>query len=359
MKTRVSSPILAETKKSELKKETVEEEISRWLSEGIGKIILAAGKNLSSTEIIEEIRLRVNQPLMIRTNIEDYLLTSSGFFGTKVDSLKIAKEDLLEIVERMTYSSIYAAEEELRQGFLTLPGGHRVGISGEAVAEHGRIRTIRNISALNIRLARQPLINVLGLFRLLLDKNKNLYHTLLVSPPRAGKTTFLRLLVKHLSDGVPEIGLKGQNVGIVDERSEIAGMWQGIPSFDLGCRTDVLDRCPKVQGLSMLIRSMSPTVVAVDELGGPEDAAALNEAVRCGVKVLATAHAGTLEELQRRAYLNEIFQGHVFERAVILSRAQGPGTIEGVYDLINGHELFQRFNGHCEKKSQTISYGRK
>jgi stage III sporulation protein AA len=136
--------------------------------------------------------------------------------------------------------------------------------------------------------------------------------------------------------------LEGQTVGVVDERSEIAGMWQGISSFDLGCRTDVLDRCPKAQGLNMLIRSMSPTVVAVDELGGPEDAAALHDALRCGVKILATAHAGTLEELCRRVYLKELFQNQVFERVVILSRSRGPGTVEGVYDLISGRELSGR-----------------
>jgi stage III sporulation protein AA len=133
---------------------------------------------------------------------------------------------------------------------------------------------------------------------------------------------------------MPEIGLAGQTVGVVDERSEIAGMWQGVSSFDLGCRTDVLDRCPKAQGLNMLIRSMSPSVVAVDELGGPEDAAVLQDAVRCGVKILATAHASTLEELQRRVYLKALFEHQVFERAVILSRNNGPGTIEGVYDLL-------------------------
>jgi stage III sporulation protein AA len=125
---------------------------------------------------------------------------------------------------------------------------------------------------------------------------------------------------------------------VVDERSEIAGMWQGIPSFDLGCRTDILDRCPKVQGLNMLIRSMAPSVVAVDELGGPEDAAALNDAVRCGVKVLATAHAATLEEIRRRAFLQDLFQPPIFERVVILSRDRGPGTLAGVYES-SGREL--------------------
>ncbi|RNC29271.1 MAG: hypothetical protein AWM53_00624 [Candidatus Dichloromethanomonas elyunquensis] len=336
MITRVSSPVLAIKKDVLLEKEIEEEGVVGWVSERIGKMILAAAKQLGQTEKIEEIRLRVNKPLIIRTGRKEYFITASGLPGTKDAAYHVTKEDLIGILERITHSSIYAAEEELRQGFFTIAGGHRVGISGETVVENGTIRTIKNISALNFRWARQPDSKVLHLFPLLLDKNKLLLNTLLVSPPRAGKTTILRLLIKSLSDGVPEIGLEGQTVGVVDERSEIAGMWQGTPAFDLGCRTDVLDRCPKVQGLNMLIRSMAPSVVAVDELGGPDEVFALNDAVRCGVKILATAHAGSLEELQRRPYLKELFDKQVFERAVLLGRTRGPGTIEGVYNLLTG-----------------------
>lgn len=317
-----------------------QEDIARWLSEQLGRKYLLALKSLDNMEIIEEIRLRVNQPLMIRTNRHEFFLNSSSRFGARDGTGLVTAEDLLDTLEKMTYSSIYAAEEELRQGFLTLPGGHRVGIAGEAVVEQGRIRVMRNISALNIRLTRQVKYDAVNLLQVLLDQNKNLCHTLLVSPPRAGKTTLLRILVRHLSDGVPLIGLMGQNVGIVDERSEIAGMWQGIPSFDLGCRTDILDRCPKALGINMLIRSMAPSIVAVDELGGPEDTAALQEALRCGVKILATVHAGSWDELKRKEQLKGLLQMQAFERAVLLSRAKGPGTIEGVYDIMTGRELY-------------------
>jgi len=336
---------------------TVEEEIIRWVNERMGKIIQIAVKNLGSKETLEEIRLRVNQPIMIRTDRREYFLNSAGQIASQANAILATKEDLQDILERMTYSSLYAAEEELRHGFLTLPGGHRVGVSGETVVEHERIRTIRNISALNIRLARQPATKVLNLLKLILAPNKSLYHTLIISPPRAGKTTVLRMLVRHLSNGIPEIGLEGQQVGVVDERSEIAGMWQGIPSFDLGCRTDVLDRCPKVQGLNMLIRSMSPSVVAVDELGGPEDVTALNDAVRCGVKVLATAHAATLQEVQRRAFLKELFQPPIFERVVILSREKGPGTLVGVYDATSGRELSKGLIDTDHAKKIGTKYG--
>lgn len=316
-----------------------------WLDGRIRNMIEEAVPFLNKEEKIEEIRLRVNRPVTIRTQIKDYMVTASGkpagglAPGPAADFYLLTKTDLLKTLEKMTCSSVYAAEEDLRQGFLTLPGGHRVGISGETVIEHGTIRTMRNVSSLNIRLARAALFRKNDFLQLLLDKNNTFCHTLIISPPRAGKTTMLRVLIKNLSDGIPEIGLEGQNVGVVDERSEIAGMWQGIPSFDLGRRTDVLDRCPKALGINMLIRSMSPSVIAVDELGSPQEAAALDEALRCGVKILATAHAGSLEELERRESLKFLLANGTLERVVVLSRAGGPGTIEGIYDPASGNEL--------------------
>lgn len=320
---------------------TTEEDIIRWLSEQLGKILLPLLKSWNKKESIEEIRLRVEKPLMLRTACNEYFITPRSQLGFKENAYIVSREDLQGTLEKMTYSSLYAAEEELRQGFLTLPGGHRVGISGETVLENGKIRILRNVSALNIRLARQPQSDILKLLKLLLDQRNFFLSTLLISPPRAGKTTILRLLVRQLSEGVPAIGLAGQTVGVVDERSEIAGMWQGIPTFDLGCRTDVLDRCPKALGLNMLIRSMAPSIVAVDELGGPEDVSALKEAVRCGVKTLATAHAASREELNQREQLQELLHSQVFDRLVVLSRAKGPGTIDRVYDLATGRDLFR------------------
>ncbi|MGI5901958.1 MAG: stage III sporulation protein AA [Desulfitobacteriia bacterium] len=308
-----------------------EREFSRWLSTRAARMLGEGIRLLSPTERIEEIRLRINQPLTIRTAKKDYFIPSGSRNSTeKFDVLR--KEDLLETLDKMTYSSIYAAEEELKQGFITLPGGHRTGICGETVIENGKIKTLKNISALNIRLARQPDLKTSKLLIHLLKRSKDFCHTLLISPPRAGKTTLLRQLIRDLSNGVPEIGLEGQTVGVVDERSEIAGMWQGISAFDLGCRTDVLDRCPKALGIKMLIRSMAPSVVAVDELGGPEDIAAVREAMSCGVKILATLHANSVAELKNRKHLKEMLESEILERVVVLSRVRGPGTIEAVYD---------------------------
>jgi len=308
--------------------------INRWLDDKIARIIKQASKSLNHSEI-EEIRLRINKPLIIRTHNKELFLTAFGQIGTMQNAYFVTREDVVASLEKMTFSSIYAVENDLRQGFFTLPGGHRVGICGETIVEFGKIKTIRNVSTLNIRLARQPRINV-DILKYLIDGDKVFCHTLLISPPRGGKTTILRFLIKQLSDGLPSLGLEGQTIGVVDERSEIAGMWQGIPSFDLGCRTDVLDRCPKSVGLNMLIRSMSPSIIAVDEIGSQEDIDALAEAARCGVKILATVHANSLEELKKRESLRNVLNNRLFERAVVLSRARGPGTIEAIYNLTEG-----------------------
>lgn len=313
-----------------------EEIIVNWFAENLKPVLRKALANSDCKKNLEEIRLRIKQPLLLRTAQNEYFIRSNGQIGNSEESYKVSREDLLLTLERMTFSSIYAAEENLRQGFLTLPGGHRVGITGELIVEKNEARSLKNISALNVRIANEPQSSVLDLLVNLLDSKGRFCDTLLLSPPRAGKTTILRMLIQHLSRGVPFLGLEGQTIGVVDERGEIAGMWQGIPAFDLGCRTDIIDRSPKFIGISMLIRSMSPSIIAVDELGSPDDVGALEEAVRCGVKILATAHADSLEEALKRPSLSKLFARRTFKRVVILSRSKGPGTVEEVIDMEKG-----------------------
>lgn len=294
-------------------------------------------------EMVEEIRIRINQPLLLRTSKAEYFISPAGEDCSDSESMRITKEDIEVTLEKMTFSSIYAVEEELRQGFLTLPGGHRVGLTGEVLLEKGKIRSLKHISSLNIRIAHEP-DGQTKLIKYLLDNEKNVCNTLIISPPRAGKTTILRMLIKAISNGVPSINLSGQSVGVVDERSEIAGIWQGVPAFDLGIRTDILDRTPKALGISMLIRSMAPSVVAVDEFGAVEDIQAIEDAVRCGVKILATAHAGSIEEVKERPQINILLEQKVFRRIVFLSRRAGPGTLEKVFDPVLTRDIYSNFN---------------
>ena len=312
-------------------------DMSRWFGEDIQSIL--GNINAIPFQEVEELRVRMGQPLMLRTSDKDLFLNREGGVTSPDNAYCVKREDLVCALERMTHSSVYAAEEDLKQGFLTLPGGNRVGVTGEVILLHGQIQTLKHISAMNVRIARDIQGRGLKILPQLIGAQGIICHTLLISPPRAGKTTLLRELIRLISNGVPQLGLTGQTVGVVDERGELAGMWQGVPTYDLGYRTDILDGCPKAKGMSMLVRSMAPQVMAMDELGHTDDVIALMDALRTGVQILSTAHASSLEEARNRPTLAHLLDQGVFERLVVLSRKHGPGTIDGVYDLRTGRIL--------------------
>lgn len=281
----------------------------------------------------QEIRLRLEGPLMVVTPCGDRCLGPSGVpVADPRAAYPVSAEDFRRTFELVSGSSVYALEEELRQGFITLPGGHRVGLCGRAVVRNGAIRTQRDIGSLNVRIAREVPGAADALLPLLVDAAGLPMSTLVFSPPGMGKTTLLRDLARQISSGRPDLGLGGLRVGVVDERSELGGSRQGRPTRDLGPRTDVLDGCPKAVGLTLLLRAMGPQVIVTDEVGRPEDAEALGEAVRCGVRVLASAHAGSLGEAASRPVLRGLLEAGVFGRLVRLGTRRGPGTVEEVWD---------------------------
>ena len=283
---------------------------------------------------LEEVRLRVGRPLFVHFGGEEGMVSRSGGLCTdRRSAYHTTLEDCRTALQRFTSSSLYAREDELRNGYLTLPGGHRVGLVGRAVLDGGRLRTLRDIAGLNLRLAREVRGAADGVLPHLLDGRGGIASTLVLSPPQAGKTTLLRDLCRQISEGRPGLGLAGRKVVVVDERSELAGCCNGLPECDVGPRTDVLDACPKAEGISLVLRAMSPEVIVTDELGRPEDVAAVREAVRCGVAILASAHAADLEEAERRPALAPLLTEGCFARAVVLSRRRGPGTVEGVVAL--------------------------
>lgn len=271
-----------------------------------------------------EIRLRVGRPLFLTYDGGECFLRNRG-----EEPYVVTQEDLKETLEYVTGYSLYAYEEEIRQGFISVQGGHRVGVTGKVILDGGKIRGMKYISCINVRLAHE-IQGCAGEVMPYIQTKDWVAHTLIISPPRCGKTTLLRDIIRQISNG--REGIPGQTVGVVDERCELAGCYQGVPQNDVGMRTDVLDGCPKAEGMQMLIRSMSPSVVAVDELGREEDFRAVEAVIHCGCKLIATAHGNSLEDVLAQPFFQKLVEERVFERYILLGKRERAGIIEGIYD---------------------------
>lgn len=278
---------------------------------------------------LEEIRLRIDRPLILKLHDGEYFLKENGEIAREEKGAYVIRERALhDLLNRICHDSVYAYEDELRQGFLTIPGGHRIGIAGQAVLnDNGSIRTIKHISAMNIRIAHEIRGAADCAMQHLYDKGQ-LCNTLILSPPGCGKTTLLRDMIRQISDG--DKLHKGMTVGVVDERSEIAGCFMGVPQNDLGIRTDVLDGCPKVHGMMMLIRAMAPQVVAIDEIGGVEDVNALRKVSACGCRLLATIHGYDMEDIKSKAYMRTLLEERFFGRFIVLEKRDGCPVIREI-----------------------------
>ncbi len=279
---------------------------------------------------IQEIRLRTGRPVMIYAGGREYFLARDGeILNQESGALCPDREYMDRLLAHICGYSVYAYEDEIRQGFLTVPGGHRIGLCGETVLQNRTVASIKNVNAMNIRISHQ-IRGAAGGVMQYLWKGDEFLSTLIVSPPGSGKTTLLRDMIRQLSDGGQ--GHAGMTVGVVDERSEIGGSFGGEIQNDLGMRTDLLDACPKAEGMFLLLRSMNPRVIAVDEIGGKEDAEAIGQAGRCGCKVVATAHGYDIERLRERKYIGELIQDRLFERYILLTGSQRPGVVSQILD---------------------------
>ncbi|MGL5149951.1 MAG: stage III sporulation protein AA [Clostridium sp.] len=278
-------------------------------------------KEFKELKDIHEIRMKIGKPIIFSMNN-----------GEKIIEYKVTSEDLKETLQRISNYSLYAYEEDIKQGFITLKGGHRIGLAGECVIDGGRIKTIRNISSLNIRICRE----VIGCSNKLMEelvKGNRVFNTLIISPPKCGKTTLLRDISRNLSNGVKKISLQGKKVVIVDERSEIGGSYLGVPQMDIGIRTDILDNCPKSEGMILSIRSLSPEVLICDEIGSKQDLDALNMAFNSGVNIVVTVHGNDIEDIYKREGFRDLISSGILDKVVVLSNRCGVGTIENVYNL--------------------------
>lgn len=279
---------------------------------------------------ITEIRFRTGLPLMVRTLSGDYYFQQGGKL-TKEDrpGYIVSAETMRHIFQKICQYSVFAFKEELREGFITLKGGHRVGLCGKIYYDAEGMRQIKQISSLNLRIARQLQGCSEILFPLLI-KEKEFLNTLLISPPGAGKTTYLRDLIRIISDGTSYF--TGKHISVVDERSEIGNRSANGEGFYLGKRTDLMDNCPKAEGLLMMLRSMGPQVLAADEIGDAGDIDALKYIRNCGCQLLMTVHGYDLDDIMKRPFLGPYLIQYPFDRYVIIRVGENGERELQIYD---------------------------
>lgn len=304
-------------------------------------------------EMLQEIRLRANKPIIVIQKGREYFLDEKGSFTDKRESAcYVTERELDTLLKHICHYSPYAFEDEIRRGFITVAGGHRVGIAGQVVLEgESCLRTIKHIFYMNIRISHQIKGVADRVLPYIYEKGR-VKNTLIISPPGCGKTTLLRDIIRQISDG-NDYG-PGITVGVVDERSEIAGSYLGVPQNDVGIRTDVMDACPKVLGMMLLLRSMTPGVIAIDELGGGEDMEALRQAAYCGSRIVATIHGMGLEDYVKKLPGDGEKRDSIFECVLILGKENGCPVIR---QICGEEEIHVAFSGRNHDNGRMSGHG--
>ena len=274
-------------------------QILEYFPSRIGQVII---DNLNEEEknVLEEIRIRVGKPIILKLRNE-----------SKILDYIVKTQDILQIIEKITENSMYSYQKQICSGYITLRGGHRVGISGNVVMEEEKVININYIYSLNFRIARQ----IIGVSEKIVNEimyNNNIYNTLIISKPGAGKTTLLRDLIRNIS--------KIKTVGVVDERGEITAMYKNEPQNDMGLKVDILSNVSKSVGMNMLVRSMAPDVICADEIGTKEDIEAIKYAVTSGAKGIFTAHGDSMERKEKSPILKELLELNVIDKIIILNK---------------------------------------
>lgn len=275
----------------------------------------ALENNISEEEvnIIEEIRIRINLPIIVKLAEKE-----------KIIDYKVSTEDINYIFQKICENSIYAYQNQIANGFVTIKGGNRVGIVGTAVVQNGKVTNLNYVSGLNFRIA-QEIIGCSNKIMPSIIRGETIYNTLIIAMPGMGKTTLLRDIIRNLSNGFTDgnTKIKGQNISVIDERGEISATYRGGSQNDLGIRTDVLNDIPKAIGMKMAIRSMAPQIIAADEIGSVDDVNAIQYAICCGIKGIFTAHGNSVEDVKKNTELKSLIDNKIFEKFIIIKKENG------------------------------------
>lgn len=269
--------------------------------------------DMNQIEKLQEIRIRVNKKAILKYDDKEVI---TNFIPNE--------SNMIEILHRLCENSIYSFQSQICNGFVTLYGGHRVGITGHVVMNNGKINNINYISGLNFRIAKEIIGASNDLLRYVIE-NGEIQNSLIVSKPGNGKTTLLRDLVRNLSN-------MGYTVSLIDERGEIAAMYNGVPQNDVGLRCDVLDNVTKSLGMKIAVRTMSPDIIVSDEIGTKEDVEAINYGVLSGVHGIFTAHGNSIMDIKLNENLNKLYEEKIFNKIIFLEKM---GKIRDVYGLEN------------------------
>lgn len=285
--------------------------------------------SLQNQLALKEIRLHAASPVLLYFGNCTRLLQQNGQVAVQpnAQTVTLTQPELENVFQALCRYSVHSFEEEITHGFLTIEGGHRVGLFGTAVLENGRITAFKDYSSLNIRVAREVRGAADDFFETVL--HHRLQSVLLIGAPATGKTTLLRDAVRGISGG--RLG-RFYKVAVVDERGELSAMHHGIPQNDLGPCTDIYHLCPKATGMEMAIRAGSPELLVCDEIGAEDDINLLLQSMFAGVRILATAHAGSLEELSRRGWFARLLEEQVFDKIVLLQNQGIPGVIQHIWN---------------------------
>jgi len=290
-----------------------------------------AEEALDKIENLEEIRIRAQRPIILKFNDSE-----------KIIKYSVTSEEILSCLQMICENSIYTYQNQISEGFITVKDGHRVGISGSCIVENGQIININYIYSLNFRVARQIIGSSNNIIKYVLNfDNNSIFNTLIVAPPCSGKTTILRDLIRQISSGIKELKFKAINVGVIDERGEIAALYKVMPQNDVGIKTDIIENVHKSIGISMLVRAMSPRVIVADEIGNKDDIDAINYAICSGCKGIFTAHGETLEDVMLNPILRNLCNNHIFEKIIFLD-ANIKGNIESVYEMNSKTLTYQK-----------------